>query len=71
MPANRRLETDRDFNEAMEAQVNIRVFQDDHIIDSGGIITRFDSETIVVQSGVSELNYHRRDACEFFEMRKR
>ncbi|WP_416292253.1 hypothetical protein ACM7Q1_16435 [Paenibacillus illinoisensis] len=70
MPTNRRLETEADFQEAMELQHKIRVFKDNHQIDSGGIIIRFDSQTIVVQSSVSELAYHSRTACEFFEIRK-
>lgn len=70
MPTNRRLETEADFQEAMELQHQIRVFKDNHQIDSGGIIIRFDSQTIVVQSSVSELAYHSRTACEFFEIRK-
>jgi ribosome maturation factor RimP len=71
MAHNRRLITDQDFKEAMERQVSIRVFQDDHIVDSGGVIVRFDDQTIVVQSTVSDLHYHQRDLCEFYEMRKR
>ncbi|PAF31755.1 hypothetical protein [Paenibacillus sp. 7516] len=70
MPTNRRLETEADFQEAMELQHQIRVFKDNHQIDSGGVIIRFDSQTIVVQSSVSELAYHSRTACEFFEIRK-
>ncbi|WP_336781471.1 hypothetical protein [Paenibacillus illinoisensis] len=70
MPTNRRLETEADFQEAMELQHKIRVFKDNHQIDSGGIIIRFDSQTIVVQSSVSELAYHSRTDCEFFEIRK-
>lgn len=70
MPTNRRLETEADFQEAMELQHQIRVFKDNHQIDSGGIIIRFDSQTIVVQSSVSELAYHSRTDCEFFEIRK-
>lgn len=70
MPTNRRLETEADFQEAMVLQHQIRVFKDNHQIDSGGVIIRFDSQTIVVQSSVSELAYHSRTACEFFEIRK-
>jgi hypothetical protein len=71
MASNQRLETDQDFKEAMEREAPIRVFQDDHVVDSGGIITRFDDQTIVIQSGVSELAYHARALCEFFEMKRR
>lgn len=70
MPTSRRLETDADFKEAMELRHKIRVFKDNHQIDSGGAIIRFDSQTIVVQSSVSELAYHSRTDCEFFEIRK-
>lgn len=67
----RRLITDQDFNEALERHVRIRVFKDDHIIDSGGIIIRFDDGTIVIQSSVSDISYHSRSACEFFSMKDR
>ncbi len=71
MAPNRKLITDRDFQEAMEKQVSIRVFQDDHVVDSGGTIIRFDERDVVVQTRVSQLAYHRRELCEFYEMRKR
>ncbi|MEK3724039.1 hypothetical protein [Paenibacillus sp. FSL H8-0034] len=71
MAQNRRLETDQEFNEAMEKQALIRIFKDDHIIDSGVVITRFDDQTIVVQSGVSGLFYYSRATCEFFETKQR
>ncbi|TDG00401.1 hypothetical protein [Paenibacillus piri] len=66
-----RLLTDRDFQEAMERQKAIRVFQNDHVVGAGGIITRFDDQVVVVQSGVSDIAHHPRALCEFFEMRKR
>lgn len=66
-----RLVTDLDFEEAMERQSRLRVFKNDHIIDTGGVIVRFDEQTIVVQSGIGDLAYHARNACEFFELRKR
>lgn len=71
MASNRRLTTDQDFKDAQERQVPLRVFQDDHIVDSGGIIVRFTEDTVVLQSGVSDVAYHQRALCEFFEMRKR
>lgn len=71
MAQNRRLITDQDFQEAMEREAGIRVFQNDHIVDSGGTVSRFNAETIVIQSGVSEVAYYQRNECEFFEMRKR
>jgi hypothetical protein len=66
-----RLLTDPDFEEAMRRQTRLRVFKNDHIIDTGGIIVRFDNRTVVVQSGVGDLAYHDRGECEFFELRKR
>lgn len=71
MSINRRLLTDTDFQEAMERQLRMRVFKDDHIVDSGGVILRFDDNTVVIQSSVSELAYHNRRDCEFFELKRR
>jgi len=71
MALNIRLLTDQDFEEAMQRQARLRVFKNDHIIDSNGIIVRFDNQLVVVQSGVGDLAYHSREACEFFELRKR
>ncbi|WP_166238966.1 hypothetical protein [Paenibacillus turpanensis] len=71
MAQNRKLTTDQDFSEAMEKERGIRVFKDDLIVDSGGTIIRFDEETVVIQSGVSDVTYHSRTSCEFFEMRKK
>ncbi|OXS60457.1 hypothetical protein B1A99_08525 [Cohnella sp. CIP 111063] len=71
MALNIRLITDQDYQEALERQARIRVFKDDHIIDSGGVIVRFDSRTVVIQTGVGDLAYHDRAACEIFELRTR
>ncbi|QHT59071.1 hypothetical protein GXP70_03250 [Paenibacillus lycopersici] len=71
MAIYRRLVTDADFEEAMERQFRLRVFKDDHIVDSGGVIIRFDASIVVSQSGVSDVAYHDRAACEFFEIRRR
>lgn len=71
MARNRKLITDKDLQEAMEKETPIRVFQDDAIVDAGGVITRFDDDTVVTQSGVGDIAYHRRDRCEFFEMPSR
>jgi hypothetical protein len=68
---NRKLETDQDFQEAMDRNVRIRIFQDDHIIEAGGLIIRFDEQLVVTQTGVGDIAYHRRDSCEFFGMKKR
>lgn len=70
MALNYRLQTDEHFQDAMDKQSKIRVFQDDHIIASGATIVRFDEQTIVLQSSVSELDYLSRQACEFFEVKK-
>lgn len=69
--ANRRLLTDADFQEAMDRGRRIRVFQDDHVVDSGGVIIRFEADTVVIQSSVSDLQYYSRNRCEFFEQRTR
>jgi hypothetical protein len=71
MALNIRLLTDQDFEEAMQRQARLRVFKNDHIVDSNGIIVRFDGQTVVVQSGVGDLAYHPREDCEFFELKKR
>ncbi|MGM1019214.1 MAG: hypothetical protein ACQEXV_01350 [Bacillota bacterium] len=70
MPINRRLITDQDFTEALERHLRVRIFQDDQLIGSGGVIIRFDDQTVVVQSSVSDLAYHPRKQCEFFEIKK-
>ncbi|MFC5528706.1 hypothetical protein [Cohnella yongneupensis] len=66
-----RLETDQDFEEAVQRHASVRVFKNDHMIDSGGIILRFDDNIVVVQTSVSELTYHSRKECEFFMVRQR
>lgn len=66
-----RLITDLDFEEAMQRQARLRVFKNDHIIDTGGVIVRYDNRTVVIQSGVGDLAYHTREDCEFFELKKR
>ncbi|MFD0961178.1 hypothetical protein [Paenibacillus chungangensis] len=71
MSMNRKLLRDADFQEAMEREKRIRVFQNNAIIDMSSSIVRFDDDTVVTQSGVGDLMYHRRSACEFFELRKR
>jgi hypothetical protein len=71
MALYRRLVTNEDFEEAMERGFRLRVYKDDHIIDTGGVIVRFDDRTVVCQSSVSDVAYHERSACEFFEIRSR
>lgn len=71
MAINRRLQTDRDFEEVLEKQIRIRVFQDNQIVDSSSLVVRFDDSIVVTQAGVSDIAYHQRKECEFFELRKR
>ncbi|GGA37048.1 hypothetical protein [Paenibacillus physcomitrellae] len=70
MPVTRELFTDADFQEAVDQKQRIRVFRGDHLIDSSTSIVRFTSETIITQSSVSDLTYHPRRECQFFEIRK-
>lgn len=70
MAINRRLSTDRDFEEAAAHRTRLRVFKNDHLVESGSIIIRFDETTIVLQSDVSDLTYYSRNECEFFELRR-
>ncbi|WP_127579049.1 hypothetical protein [Paenibacillus koleovorans] len=71
MAPNRRLLTDTDFQEAIDKHTHVRIFRDDHMIDSNTVITRFDGRMVVTQSGVSDVSYYFRDECEFFEMKRR
>ncbi|BBH22905.1 hypothetical protein Back11_42500 [Paenibacillus baekrokdamisoli] len=71
MAQNIRLITDQDFHDALERQSILRVFKDDHIVDSGGVLVRFDDNLVVTQTSVSEVSYHSRNECEFFATRKR
>jgi hypothetical protein len=71
MARNHRLVTDVDFQEAVESQASVRVFKDNHIVDSNAVIVRFSETMVVVQTHVSDLTYYDREACEFFEMKKR
>ncbi|WP_172197739.1 hypothetical protein [Saccharibacillus qingshengii] len=70
MATNRRLETDTDFQETLEQERTVRVFRDDEMINPGGLIIRFDSSMIAVQSSVSDLDYYDRQQCEFYELRR-
>ena len=54
MAQARRLLTDADFLEALEQRYPVRVFREDHMIDSGSFLIRFDDRTIVLQASVSE-----------------
>ncbi|MFE4711745.1 MULTISPECIES: hypothetical protein [Bacillales] len=69
MPINRPLFTDIDLQEAVDRQYPVRVFQDDHLVNSGGFIVRFTDSDVVIQSRVSDLTYYSRSNCQFFEVR--
>lgn len=71
MSINRRLLTDIDFEEALQNGSRIRVFCDNQIVDASSLVVRFDERTVVTQSSVSDLMYHNRAECEFFDLRKR
>ncbi|GAB6931228.1 hypothetical protein JCM10914A_52110 [Paenibacillus sp. JCM 10914] len=70
MPIVRPLMTDPDFQEVMDQGIPIRIFKDNHLIESGSRVIRFTDDTIITQSSVSSLGYHKREECEFFEVRK-
>lgn len=71
MARNQRLYTDADFQEVIDRGAVVRIFKDDHIVDSNAIVLRFSDTTVVVQTHVSDLTYYEREACEFFEMKRR
>ncbi|WP_435924049.1 hypothetical protein [Paenibacillus sp. DYY-L-2] len=70
MPTIRRLLTEQDFQEAVDRKLRVRVFRDEHMVDNNTVIIRFTDDTIITQSGVSELTYHPRRDSQFFELRK-
>ncbi|GIO29452.1 MULTISPECIES: hypothetical protein [Paenibacillus] len=70
MATVRELLTEADFREAEEKKLTIRVFRDDHLIDSKTTIIRFTDTTVITQSDVSDVTYHPRKECQFFEIRK-
>lgn len=67
----RRLESEADFAEVLENARSIRVFKNDQMVEARALIVRFDDHLIVTQSSVSDIAYHDREACEFYEIRKR
>ena len=69
MPINRPLLTDSDLQEAIDRKLPVRVFQDDHLVNSGATVVRFTDSDVVIQSRVSDLTYYSRSRCEFFEVR--
>lgn len=70
MATVRKLITDPDFQEAMDRKLPIRVFEDNHLIESGTIVLRFTSDTVITQKSVSEVSYHNRELCQFFELKR-
>ena len=70
MSINRRLGTDRDFEEVVQKQQSIRVFQNDHIVDNKTVVIRFDEQLVVTQSDYGDVTYHNRNECEFFVLRR-
>ncbi|MFU1796008.1 hypothetical protein ACM1RC_19275 [Paenibacillus azoreducens] len=70
MATIRELLSDADFAEAERRKLPIRVFRDDLLIDSATYIIRFTDTTIITQSDVSDVTYHSRRECQFYELRK-
>ncbi len=70
VPTIRQLWTEQDFQEALDRQLRIRVFRNDHMVDNETHIIRFTDDTVITQSGVSELTYHPRQDSQFFELKK-
>ena len=64
-----RLTTDVDFQEALDKEKKIRVFQDNQIIDNKATIVRFDDQKVVTQASVGDITYHPRQTCEFFMLK--
>ncbi|MDR0271399.1 hypothetical protein [Paenibacillus sp.] len=70
MATIRELLSDADFEEAEHKKFPIRVFRDDLLIDSATYIIRFTDTTIITQTDVSDVTYHSRRECQFYELRK-
>ncbi|MBE9913960.1 hypothetical protein G8C92_07915 [Paenibacillus donghaensis] len=70
MATIRELLSDADFEEAERKKLPIRVFRDDLLIDSATYIIRFTDNMIITQSDVSDVTYHSRRECQFYELRK-
>ncbi len=70
MPVTRPLQTDSDFQEAQDRKLPVRVFQDDHLVNSGATIVRFTDTDVIIQSRVSDLTYYSRRECQFYELRR-
>ncbi|GAB6989217.1 hypothetical protein [Paenibacillus pini] len=70
MATTHELLTEADFQEAEDKKLHIRVFSDERLIDSNTIIIRFNDNTIITQSSVSDVSYHSRKECQFYVIRK-
>ncbi|ULO05320.1 hypothetical protein H1230_19720 [Paenibacillus sp. 19GGS1-52] len=70
MSVTRPLQTDSDFQEAQDRKLPVRVFQDDHLVNSGATIVRFTETDVIIQSRVSDLTYYSRRECQFYELRR-
>lgn len=70
MATIRELLTEADFQEAEDRKLPIRVFRDDHLIDALTYIVRFTDTMIITQSDVSDMTYHSRRECQFYELKK-
>lgn len=71
MAYNQKLITDSDLQQTMDRNIRIRVFQDDKMVDSNALIIRFTDDLVVTQSSLSDIMYHDRARCDFFEMKRR
>ncbi|KWX82651.1 hypothetical protein AMQ83_32475 [Paenibacillus riograndensis] len=69
MPINRPLLTDSDFQEAVDRKLPVRVFEDDHLVNSGATVIRFTDSAVVIQSRVSDLAYYYRSTCQVYGVR--
>ncbi|WP_042200726.1 hypothetical protein [Paenibacillus camerounensis] len=69
MPINRPLFTDSDLQEAIDRKLPVRVFENDHLVNSGATLVRFTDSDVIIQSRVSDLTYYSRRTCQFFEVR--
>lgn len=70
MATIRELLTEADLQEAERRKLPIRVFKNDHLIDTDTRIIRFTDSTVITQSGVSDVTYHSRKECQFYEIHK-
>lgn len=67
----RKLITDQDLQQAMDKKIPIQVFENNHLIETGTTVLRFTSDTVITQKSVSDVSYHNRDHCQFFELKRK